>query len=356
MKRIAEIDSWRGFLILLVVLGHVTGMACHFCEGEGKRFMECLFKLIYVFHMPAFFFLAGMTWRRREGECFITFLGKKARRLLVPYFVFAALSGVIFYLMSAQFFSNVAGKQDGYYVAKAPAIIRDMVISMAHAGGWPENGVFRGNSVLWFLPAMFSAEVIYWIVDRLCPRARYQLPIVLALYLSGFFVPAHLPWGLTRALNLIAFLAVGRWCAALVRRRMFGAVVALLAAVYCCVCCFTPNHWAAHKSLVWYVAFDSIALLGIVVSYKLAEKLVGCTLFQRLGLAAMGIMLMHKYVVVLLQTKVVAVSALCKSGRAGALLAVAGSVVVVLSISYMLAVAVKAMCPWMLGERYKSKT
>ena len=39
-----------------------------------------------MFYMPIFFFAAGYTFRRKEGESYGTFLWKKAKRLLIPYF------------------------------------------------------------------------------------------------------------------------------------------------------------------------------------------------------------------------------------------------------------------------------
>ena len=39
-----------------------------------------------MFYMPIFFFAAGYTFRRKEGESYGAFLWKKAKRLLIPYF------------------------------------------------------------------------------------------------------------------------------------------------------------------------------------------------------------------------------------------------------------------------------
>ena len=54
------IDAYKGVLIVLVVLGHVIGGEVHLIpEGMLTRTVaEFLFKFIYSFHMPAFFFIA----------------------------------------------------------------------------------------------------------------------------------------------------------------------------------------------------------------------------------------------------------------------------------------------------------
>ncbi|MEI3166670.1 MAG: acyltransferase family protein [Lachnospiraceae bacterium] len=50
-NRRSDIDIAKGFALFLVVLGHVVTMH------------HTIFRWIYAFHMPAFFFLSGMTFR-----------------------------------------------------------------------------------------------------------------------------------------------------------------------------------------------------------------------------------------------------------------------------------------------------
>lgn len=66
MKRENWIDSWKGILIFLVVLGHVVGMLCHYTHGETSKFMSLCYKWIYLFHMPAFFVVVGVTTGLRD--------------------------------------------------------------------------------------------------------------------------------------------------------------------------------------------------------------------------------------------------------------------------------------------------
>ena len=54
-KRIEKWDNARGLLIFLVVLGHVIEPGVN-----SKGYLNWLFLFIYLFHMPAFFFLSGM--------------------------------------------------------------------------------------------------------------------------------------------------------------------------------------------------------------------------------------------------------------------------------------------------------
>ena len=79
-SRLLTIDVARGVGILLVVLGHNT----MFRESSPG-----LYEAIYLFHMPLFFFLSGVTFRLTSpGDT----LRKRARALLVPYFMMGAVA------------------------------------------------------------------------------------------------------------------------------------------------------------------------------------------------------------------------------------------------------------------------
>ena len=54
-KRIAWLDTAKGIGIILVVLGHSMSPIL-----TGHMVMESLYKFLYMFHMPLFFFLSGV--------------------------------------------------------------------------------------------------------------------------------------------------------------------------------------------------------------------------------------------------------------------------------------------------------
>ena len=81
-----QLDSLRGVLIILVVLGHILE------AGFNDPLAKMVWEVIYVFHMPAFLFVSGMLSRFNPA--------KIARGLLIPYFVFQTL-----YLLFSRFVS-----------------------------------------------------------------------------------------------------------------------------------------------------------------------------------------------------------------------------------------------------------
>ena len=58
--RLKWLDICKGFAILLVVLGHVIDGATMY---KDVVWMQYLYKAIYAFHMPLFFFLSGMAYK-----------------------------------------------------------------------------------------------------------------------------------------------------------------------------------------------------------------------------------------------------------------------------------------------------
>ena len=73
-KRVLWLDIAKALGILVVLLVHT-----------GKSFGPVSF-FGGMFYMPIFFILAGMTFRYKPEERFGSFVKKKAKRLLVPYF------------------------------------------------------------------------------------------------------------------------------------------------------------------------------------------------------------------------------------------------------------------------------
>ena len=86
-----RLDNLKVFATLLVVLGHVgvfySGLGVlEFPEQPGIKIMTWL---VYSFHMPLFFFISGVIYgicigKGKYGDVRI-FVGKKVKRLLVPY-------------------------------------------------------------------------------------------------------------------------------------------------------------------------------------------------------------------------------------------------------------------------------
>lgn len=81
MERNKALDICKGIGILLVIIGHMS---------------TPLGQVIYGFHMGLFFFLSGYLFNNNYLDDGLSFLKKRAVRLLVPYLLFPLLAFLLF--------------------------------------------------------------------------------------------------------------------------------------------------------------------------------------------------------------------------------------------------------------------
>lgn len=366
-ERESWVDSWKGILIFLVVLGHVAGMMYHFSTGEARAVMRYVYRFIYLFHMPAFFLLAGVLsglkfkvqGLRSDTSQIRSFAWRKFHRLLVPYFFWGVVSVVIF-LATAAVTARLGGSAtDGYYGSR----MFDFpwwrpFVSLLHAGFWPNGEGFRCNSVLWFLPCMFCVLLVRKMVQSLMFKVQSSgaRKLVLAFFLLalGGFLRLYvgpLPWCLDRVPRFLAFVYLGEVIASLPTPKrlnvgtsklfLFGWLVFAIGVV------FFPDLSVPYSSWVWYFAEAGMALLGGALSMVFA-RIVDCRWLAGLGAASLGVMLIHKFPVVLVQSFAGKFGGL-EVWKVGAL--VVGGTAVVTALSWGAAKIIRTWAPWSVGEK-----
>lgn len=132
VKRISYIDMAKGIGIILVVAGHSGFLS------------ESALTWIMSFHMPLFFILSGMllSHTNADRQNMSSFLKKKARSILIPYFSFSALSILFSAILDNASFAS--------YLPNALL----------------QTFTFYGISVLWFLPALFLGETVFLFIRK----------------------------------------------------------------------------------------------------------------------------------------------------------------------------------------------
>lgn len=221
--RNATIDIAKGIGIILVVLGHNWLVA----GDKGK-----LFDLIFSFHLPLFFFIAGLTLRSRDS--LRGFVLDKADALLKPYFVVACVYWIVKCLPQVL---------KGHWT---PAAERSLVGIFYGVGSmvWP--------GPLWFLAHLFVVLVFCAMLMRGAPLERSPRSLALAacaLLPLGAFVLAELvphsprlfplvngvPRGLPASLDLLpltaSFVLFGHLLAPRVQAMRFEPLTVSVAAL-----------------------------------------------------------------------------------------------------------------------------
>ena len=168
MKRLLWADSLKGFLILLVVLGHCI----QYAPGMDYE-SDSLWNLIYSFHMSAFMCVSGYLNYRMEGmKDRPRLLWRRFQQLMVPFLIWSLVAACFSY----------------------PLVPSKFVHTVVH----PETR-------FWFLWALFWVIVFFvgtdWVAEKLRVRQEYcEVAVALALVgtlvvtkfgLFGFNLIAH---------------------------------------------------------------------------------------------------------------------------------------------------------------------
>ncbi|MCR4589374.1 MAG: acyltransferase [Lachnospiraceae bacterium] len=178
--RLKYLDLAKGVGIILVILGHISYLS------ENSRIF------IVSFHMPLFFVISGILiyLKKEESRDFKENAVRKANRMLIPYFAYSAAGIVIYYI-----YYLLTGRDGGI-----PTVISDIVQTLT----------LYGFSVMWFLPAIFGAELLFIFLLK---KTRYPLPITIvltaaALILNIYLEKANAVYGLQQLFSIFHLVAV----------------------------------------------------------------------------------------------------------------------------------------------------
>lgn len=130
------IDIYKGIAIVLVVLGHLT-------------IPKKLYIWIYLFHMYAFFFIAGVTYHYRETRSWWDYFCGSVKRLYVPYLCYGTVWNLILIIRAVH---RGAVALSGRYLAAD-------VLSLFLGGKlfyWVES-----TGPVWFLCALLFVRVTF---------------------------------------------------------------------------------------------------------------------------------------------------------------------------------------------------
>lgn len=275
--RILWLDAARGIGIILVILGHIIPMDQPICH------------VIYSFHIPLFFFLSGMILQLQKKKAVTEviesgslkakrFIRRKCQSLLYPYVVFSFLG-----LVAIRYRDGLERFGDHL----------------------PGALFFLGNGPLWFLPALFVAELLFFLGNEFChahgigagrTRIRRILVLATAFFFSTWFAghfyfavgnpDALNGWTLLNVVNrgVIGFLWMEAGSALAVwneRRKLPGGMRFVTAAAAMTVCVFLSGrnsyvdlHYSLIGNPVLYYACGFLASASVVCLCQLLPTCV----------------------------------------------------------------------------------
>lgn len=186
-NRIAYVDILRSGGIIAMIIGHI---------GFGSLIGH----FIHAWHMPLFFLISGYFYKKKNTQ-FSDYVCRKARSLLIPYFCIGLLNSLIY---AITLFINRPSNCHNIF-----QLVIDSLLDLVFV-----NYYLPLAGALWFLMALFVANVLYFILDKTISNRYLLLFTVSVLSFIGctinIFLDFRLPWSLDAAFVGIGFIHIGR--------------------------------------------------------------------------------------------------------------------------------------------------
>jgi fucose 4-O-acetylase-like acetyltransferase len=190
--RLHWIDALKGFGIILVVFGHYV-------------LPIALDTYIFSFHMPLFFFISGFLFNfPKYAESTANFVKGRLFSIIVPYFGFAVLTCLLYFLLDEIFSPGVVG------IKFFEGDILYIIYSILYA----TTSKISYNTPLWFLTCLFVTEMLfYWLSKRYYWQPQKLVICLFAAGVIGYLYPVVVPfrlfWNVDIALTAVVFYGAG---------------------------------------------------------------------------------------------------------------------------------------------------
>lgn len=245
-NRVKWIDVAKGIGAIYVIIGHFI-------------LNERISAMIYAFHMPLFFFLAGITFYLKEKESFLVFVKKKFSAIIIPYFLFS---------LPLFIFNCVLIVHNG---ENTVTLLLKRFIGIFLC--WKTTDYYNG---VWFLPCVFIAYLIsYWIIRKSKNNIQILLFSIISIVLGILLdvINISLPLCIDTALISVFFI-----CIAYVSNTIIGKTKWLCVVLYIpMIIIASINYNMSGKRIEMYTNDYGNYLFFIIASF--------CGIIATIGLA-----------------------------------------------------------------------
>lgn len=339
------IDRCRGLCMFSIVAFHVIG-AFQSCFAETaadavKTIRDC----IEHFHVAGFFVIAGLLWH--SGISWSCFIRRKAKRLLVPYFLFGFLWATLFAVGGGYFLRKTTGSETIESLASWKPFV-----SVLMANGWPDGIGSRVINALWFLPCFFLVEGVYFWIDRMIPDSRCHLAIVPLCYaVNRCFPMQDMFWHAHLLPRYMMFFILGRVVLNGLRGRM-NRVVEAVFLVVSVLFAYNPRLLETFATAIGFAQWRHLMyVMAWIFVCMIVARMLPLRCLAVLGTSTMGVLVMHKGFILpfqLLQFPAISNSFI-------GILMVLSLTVGVCLISVVGTLVLRRLCPWAIGESARRK-
>lgn len=340
-ERIRYIDIARAFAIIIIVYGHTCVHSTH---------CNLIFRVLYSFNIPLFFIISGYTFKINDKNNF-KFVLKKFKKIMIPYFFWALVFLEIYKIIG----SGVASSLN---IESEPTILKILI-------GNGSNNALKQNTSLWFLPALFSMEVINYILIHFIEKFdKPKLLIVFYVFTTFFgwlmyqFFSTNLVWGLNNFLYINSFFILGyifNKFDFFRKHDNIGITISVFLVGLLAGACNETVAWTDfdyNNYLLMLIAGTCISISVI----SLASKIKGNTILEYIGKNTMGILIFHKLIIIVFQTKLGIISSMMLNSSICVEILICILVTIIsLLFSLIITYIIKNIFPVLLGGKKEIK-
>lgn len=274
------IDIAKGIGIFLVVIGHALSAL----PTRTREQTELIRTIIYLVHMPLFFYIGGMLFQSRLGKYdqigFYNFAKRKASQYLIPYIVFSLILYILISILRLiPSFAWAVSK-----LGSAPRRTGDFLLSLfTYAPPVDDH--------LWFSYVMFIVLMISFLIRK--ADLRFLLIVFFAGYLSTWIISfPEIIWKVLRYMFLFTAGRLSQKCGVQYSKKNL-----ILSAILCAagIGCYLPLK-AGNISLM--ACFKPLAEIGSSVFLLCLSNLIARANWSRhiskIGSYSYPIYLLHQ--------------------------------------------------------------
>lgn len=279
-NKLPEVETARGIGIALVVIGH--------CVPDVLKIKQ----LIYLFHMPLFFFISGYCFRSKAEESIFQYLRRKVKTLYFP-FVLCNCFALVFHQFfceigiypQADLFTSV-GQFIKYFIQILMCIKMEDVVAP-----------------LWFLPILMLVSLSNFIMQKITKKYGWSENLirisVLLIYVVAFLMPregftrAYILWALGQFIFNVGYLFREKKILDHIDTKMFVGFCFLL--LFGSQMCDINIIQMRIANPITYALFG---IVGICVVMKIAKATIGfsASMLAYMGNNSLYILEWHYYV------------------------------------------------------------
>ena len=257
-QKFKELDIAKGIAIMAVVLGHAFPDADFGIENQIANFIH---SFAYGFHMPVFFFIAGLLSAKHKDDQAYPYIKKRAKKLLIPYFALSLVG-----LVLKQVFASEANH--------AFSLSDSLMIPLGQS---PMGG-------MWYLWSLFVMSLIFILFVRFIDDDWTVLLLGVCCHLIWMQKETYF---MHNVMNFIVYFMLGVAC-----KQMYQKLRNLDHSII--LCASLPTYYVAIR----YEVPELIkGMIGIVMVLSLSN-LIENELIEDFGKRSYGIYLMSYFIAI----------------------------------------------------------